>query len=1144
MHVFAQVTVILTLGVVGAGLAVEPASISVNFALGTNDNNSVDRDESAGSLALGGIPAPGAAWNHALLRLSTVGTPTNLIAATQGGAALVLRDRDGNTAATLTSACAAGGLYAGWSDATDSTANRGAVGEAGLMQSYLALLNSESVTVSGLGAAFTNHGYRVVLFSDLGAVARTQALHVVEGPGGNGVDQTRWLKTQATSDGDVNDDGYLEWAPAVGTSAATATTNGNYVLVSGLRAAAFTIHGSNQGGRSALNGFQIVALPPELPALPIQVAFHNGVTTVGAMAAGAAPTNQGSVVNTAATAWNSVQNAAALGLSFTNVPLVLADGTPSGAMLSGRCGYSGYNSNGWGARSKDFVMMEGWHGVRADECVTVSGLPPAFTSGFHVVVYGDSNDTNRRMPYTAGAAFAAIEDSGTFGGSFAEGGNYAVLEGLAGDSFTLRGSAGVADARSAINGLAIVPGAPRRPPRILAFRADDGYVVTGATVRLSWEVGGADALSIAPSPGDVTGLTTVGTGAWSFTASTTTVFTLSASNANGTSAATLRVGVGPPRPNILVFLVDDMGTQDTSVPFYDTNGVPVVTAMNRIYRTPNMETLAARGMTFTTAYAMPVCTPTRSCLMTGMNAVRHHITSWTSVDGSENGLNTTPTHDSPAHWRRRGLDAGDVTLPRLLAAAGYRTILCGKAHFGAAPYFGADPRNIGFDVNIAGSAIGNPASYLGTANFGTGDHHVTGLAAYHGQDIFLTEALTSEMNTAIGAAVSNGVPFFAYMAHYAVHGPFTSDSRFAANYPGLSGNALNFATMLEGMDKSLGDILARLEALGVARDTLVVFLGDNGSDNPIAANNAPPLRGKKGTEWEGGVRVPLLVTWARPDAGNAFQQDLPIAGRSRCADIVAAFDLFPTLLGVGGVSYGGPADGYDLRPYFAGQAGHHRPQELLVHYPHDHNGDYFTTLREGDWKLIYRYAPGTFELYNLAADVGEANDLAAGQPERVMALARRMGRTLSASGAQWPVITATGADDPFALPLLPAVDVDGDGRSDNSEDANGNGVVDPGETDPDKADSDGDGTPDGAEIRLGTDPLNAVSAFRAFIAATGQVSTLRWPSQTGTRFRIEGAPPGNPDWQPDATNVSGDAGETRRRLNATTPARMYRVILE
>ncbi len=482
------------------------------------------------------------------------------------------------------------------------------------------------------------------------------------------------------------------------------------------------------------------------------------------------------------------------------------------------------------------------------------------------------------------------------------------------------------------------------------------------------------------------------------------------------STASIPAGTGPPRPNILFFLVDDMGWQDTSVPFYYVNGKPVVTPLNQRYRTPNMEVLADRGMKFTNAYAMPVCSPSRTCWLTGLNSARHHVTNWTNGSGTDNDENSTPSHNSPTHWEKGGLPKNFQTLPALLQSSGYRTIHVGKAHFGSTAY-AKDPRNIGFDVNIAGSDIGHPGSYSGTYGSGT-SHAVPGLDAYHNTGTHLSEALTQEMNKAITAAVADKTPFFAYMAHYAVHTPFQADPRFTANYPNLSGDQLAYATLIEGMDKSLGDILANLEQLGVAKDTLVIFMSDNGGDAPFANVNDSnaPLRHKKGSKYEGGVREPMIVSWAKPDPTSPIQSALPIVSGSREDDIVAIFDFFPTFAAIAGVQPVPGLDGHDLTSYFRGEPGHHRPQELLIHFPHDHRSAYFTIFREGDWKLIYNYASNDYELYNLATDISESSDRAADEPERVRKMARKMARELAREGAQWPTFAASGKDDPLILP--------------------------------------------------------------------------------------------------------------------------------
>ena len=687
-------------------------------------------------------------------------------------------------------------------------------------------------------------------------------------------------------------------------------------------------------------------------------------------------------------------------------------------------------------------------------------------------------------------------------------------------------------------------------PAIASFTTDDGYLSPGQSATLSWQVTGADSLAISPDVGVVTGTSVV------VSPTQTTSYTLTATNAVGSSTATVKVAAGPARPNILFFLVDDMGANDTSVPFLtDAAGNDVPTTANGVYWTPSMATLASQGMKFTRTYAMPVCSPTRVSLMTGMNSARHHVTNWTGLTNYNTTQGSDPSHRGPANWRTQGLDVTSNVLPKLLGNAGYRSIAVGKAHFGNQVGYNIDPRDIGFDVNIGGSAIGQPGSYFGSANFGNDAYHVPGLEQYHGQNIFLTEALTLEMNKEIEKSVNAGVPFFAYMAHYAVHTPFARDPRFAGNprysAAGLSGQSLDYATLLEGMDKSLGDIVTKLNTLGVAENTLIIFLSDNGS---TWARGDDPRRGYKGQKYEGGTRVPMIIGWASPNATNPFQTTLNIPPASRVNDIVSINDLFPTILATAGISAPAiPLDGTDLSPYLRGTPGIHRPQELMIHFPHDHNeswGDYYSVLHDGDYKLIYSYTPDTYELYNLPVDAHENNNLAASQPNRVMAMARKMARELHDQTAQWSRFSSNLADDPILMPLLPGVDLDGDGISDNAEDPNRNGLVDPGETDPDNADSDGDGTRDGAEVKTGTDPLNPMSSFRATLSTDPETAALQlsWPSKPGASYRVESSENLANDWQVLAVDVpaasSGSVTTWPLPDSAAVPKLFYRALLK
>ncbi|MDZ4402539.1 sulfatase [Prosthecobacter sp.] len=479
-------------------------------------------------------------------------------------------------------------------------------------------------------------------------------------------------------------------------------------------------------------------------------------------------------------------------------------------------------------------------------------------------------------------------------------------------------------------------------------------------------------------------------------------------------------------PNIVIMLVDDMGVMDTSLPFLtDTADKPKRYPLNDYYRTPNMERLAARGIRFNNFCAMSVCSPTRISIMTGQNAARHRTTNWINPDNDNAGP------QGPADWNWKGLKKGDVTLPGLLSGAGYRTIHVGKGHFAPREFEAANPQAIGFDINVAGASIGAPGSYYGLKNFGgiqdnpkgkkkakkTGSA-VPGLEKYHGQDIFLTEALTVEAKAHVSDAVKAEKPFFLYFAQYAVHGPHQSDPRFAANYAnsGKPQQAQNFATLVEGMDKSLGDVLDHLDALGIADNTLVLFLGDNGSDAPLGNEHAvacaAPLRGKKGSHYEGGMRVPFIAAWAKPNADNAHQKRLPIAAGAIQSQQAAVYDMFPTILKLAGIE--SPAqhtiDGKKLDTLLTGKPDSTRDEKFLMHYPHaPHRTDYFTTFRDGDWKVIYHYFPSEvsesshYQLFNLKADPFEQKNLATTNPSDLKRLMQGLIAGLEAQNAVYPV---------------------------------------------------------------------------------------------------------------------------------------------
>jgi arylsulfatase A-like enzyme len=475
-------------------------------------------------------------------------------------------------------------------------------------------------------------------------------------------------------------------------------------------------------------------------------------------------------------------------------------------------------------------------------------------------------------------------------------------------------------------------------------------------------------------------------------------------------------------PNIIVFLVDDLGWQDTQVPL---TGTP--TSFNQRYRTPHALALAAAGMTFTNFYAAsPVCTPTRVALITGASPARTHVTNWTQRENEE----TSEPFPGllPPDWNRNGVSPQPMAhaftgplLPAILRDAGYRTIHVGKAHWGATGTRGEDPMALGFDVNIGGSSAGQPGSYLGTKNYSSGPgegafRDVPGLAAYHGTDTFLTEALTREANRAIDDAVARQRPFFLHFAHYAVHTPLEADARFLQKYldAGLPPVEARYASLIEGVDQSLGDVLANVERHGLTRNTLVIFLSDNGGLSahtraaPLHEHNAP-LRSGKGSAYEGGIRVPLLVKWPGTVPAGAVRNEPTITD-----------DLFPTLLDVAGVPNASAHTrgllGRDLRRVLssASMPADRRlaSRPLLWHYPHfwGVNGpgiEPFSALRVGRHKLIYFYGRRQFELYDLSADLGERTNLVDTQRLLAQRLAAQLRAALREAGAQMPIDAAT-----------------------------------------------------------------------------------------------------------------------------------------
>ena len=479
---------------------------------------------------------------------------------------------------------------------------------------------------------------------------------------------------------------------------------------------------------------------------------------------------------------------------------------------------------------------------------------------------------------------------------------------------------------------------------------------------------------------------------------------------------------GPAKPNIIVFLLDDMGWQDTSVPFWNK-----VTALNKKYHTPNMERLAREGMKFTNAYAMPICTPTRVSLITGVNAAHHRVTHWTSPNQNTN-TDFADTTLNFVNWNINGFSPAPgvpntfhgTPLPAILRDNGYYTVHAGKAHFGSKGTPGSNPLNVGFQVNIAGNEIGHPASYLGKNNYDRAingkpnRNAVPGLEAYHGTDVFLTDAITTEALKALEKPIFEKNPFFLYLAHYAVHVPLDPDKRYIDKYlkTGLDSTEAKYAALIEGMDKSLGDVLKFLDNKNIANNTVVIFMSDNGglSTKPARGGEAwthnLPLKAGKGSVYEGGIREPMLVRWP----GTVKPQ-------TKAEQYVIIEDFFPTILDLAGVK--NPklvqqTDGRSFVPILKNSSFKDAERGLVWHHPNrwiaaeGPNIHFASAFRKGDWKLIYDYRKAKLELYNLKTDIGEQNDLAASNPDKTKELAGLLTNQLKKWDAQLPVFKKTG----------------------------------------------------------------------------------------------------------------------------------------
>jgi len=303
------------------------------------------------------------------------------------------------------------------------------------------------------------------------------------------------------------------------------------------------------------------------------------------------------------------------------------------------------------------------------------------------------------------------------------------------------------------------------------------------------------------------------------------------------------------------------------------------------------------------------------------------------------------------------------------------------------------PEHQGFDLNVAGGDIGHPASYFWPYEGRT--HTVPGLKDGGQAGEYLTDRLTDAAERFLEQ--NKAKPFFLYFPHYAVHRPLEGKREVVAEYRarpphGGQTNAI-YAAMVESVDDSVGRILRKLDALGLAGNTVVVFMSDNGGLWPQSTVNAP-LRAGKGYPYEGGIREPMIVKWPGVTPPG-----------TTCAVPVSSVDFLPTLFEIADVELPGPVDGLSLVPLLK-RSGSLRREALFWHYPHYWNNSRvrpYGIVRAGDWKLIEFYEDMRMELYNLRDDPNEARDLAREDPAKAFELRGLLHNWRRSVHAQMPI---------------------------------------------------------------------------------------------------------------------------------------------
>jgi len=475
------------------------------------------------------------------------------------------------------------------------------------------------------------------------------------------------------------------------------------------------------------------------------------------------------------------------------------------------------------------------------------------------------------------------------------------------------------------------------------------------------------------------------------------------------------------RPNVIVFLVDDMGWMDCGA--YGS----------QYYETPRIDAFAKQGMRFTDAYAQPLCSPSRASILTGKHSARHGIlTASGHRPPRPSGYNYMPTQASSnvpviSPESKNYLDPADYTLAEALRDAGYRTAHIGKWHLGLTSEYRPDKH--GFDVTFhCAPDPGPPGGYFspyGVSPTGnpTGKSHVGNITDGPPGE-YIVDRQADEAIKFIRS--SKDRPFFLNLWCYGVHGPWGHKVEYTKYFAkkkdprGFQGNPI-MASMLKSVDECFGRILDELDKQGLTDNTIIIFYSDNGGnvhsnvpgtgktekaekhksefladwrkwagDRPPTDNS--PLRNGKGTLYEGGTRVPMIWAWKDHIAPGTVSDA-----------IVGHIDIYPTLLDLIGLKKKTSQiiDGVSIAPVLTGKGNINR-NAFFIYFPFRHtDGD--VTVRSGNYKLIRSYLPGVpLQLYNLRSDIGETKNLADQMPDKVKELGAMIDKFLTDTGALVP----------------------------------------------------------------------------------------------------------------------------------------------